>query len=186
MIHRIRPHQVFKHLGSNNEVHITIPTVPGTESLTVFTIDTLLLIAAARMVNAKSILEIGTGLGYTSLHLARNTQAEVFTIDNERKPCVFEGTGWHRRITRMNADVNTFPPLPADMVFCDVNPTLELCRTGSVLAFGCNPKVIAWHDFENKDYPAQTENIKELAETRDIYFIEDTRICLWFADGRIL
>jgi hypothetical protein len=186
MIIRIRPHQVFKHLGSDNQAHITIPTVPGTESLTVFTIDTLLLIAAARMVEAKSILEIGTGLGYTSLHLARNTFAEVFTIDNERKPCVFEGTGWDRRIARMNADVKTFPPLPADMVFCDINPTVELCRACTDLAFACSPKVIAWHDFENVYYPAQTENLNALAMARDIYFVEDTRICLWFADGRIL
>lgn len=182
----IRPFQLFRLLGDDNHAHLTIPTVPGTESLTIFSLETLLLIAIARITRARSILEIGTSLGYTSLHLAMNTAADISTIDIERKPTAFDNTIWDGRITRITQDVAQVASMPMDMVFCDCNYTLELCRKGSELAFACRPKVIAWHDFGNPESPGQITHMGELSKSHEIIHIEDTWLCLWFADGREL
>lgn len=186
MMHHIRPWRIFQYLGDDNEVSLKIPPMRGTESLTVMAIDTLLLIAVARIIQAKSIFEIGTGLGYTSLHLARNTAAEIVTVDNRRLECVFDGTEWESRIIQVIGDIANAERMQADMVFCDINPDLDCCRISTRLAFDCTPKVIAWHDYRNAVYPAQTENLDQLAETHEIYHVEDTGMCFWFADGRLL
>lgn len=186
MMHHIRPYRIFQHLGTDNKVKMTIPTLPGTESLTVMSLDTLLLIAVARITDAKSVLEIGTGLGYTALHLVQNTFAHVITIDSEEKPTVFEGTGWARSISRVVGDIHDAEAIPCDMVFCDINPDLELCRTCTDLAISCDPKVIAWHDYGNPTYPAQTENLDQLSQSYEIYHVEDSWMCFWFSDGRVL
>lgn len=186
MMHHIRPWRIFQHLGDDNEVSLKIPTMRGTESLTVMAIDTLLLIAISRIVQAKSILEIGTGLGYTALHLAKNTTAEITTIDENDMPGVLDGCDLLWKIHRLTGDVSFVKPWPMDMVFCDINPDLELCRICTRLAFDCNPKVIAWHDYRNAVYPAQTENLDRLSEEVPIYHVEDTGMCFWFADGRTL
>jgi hypothetical protein len=184
MIHHIRPYRLFQYLGGDNHAHITIPTVRGTESHTIFAIETLLLIAAARIVQAKTILEIGTSLGLTTMHLAMNIPAAISTIDIERKACAFEGTGWESSIRRITADIAEVEPFNNDMVFCDCNYTLDLCRMSSALAFACHPKVIAWHDYGNADCPDQFHNVQELSETHEIIHIEDTRLCFWFAATR--
>lgn len=183
MIHNVRPHRVFQNLSKdNNHVHLTIPTISGVESQTINSLDTLLLIAVARIYEVESILEIGTSFGYTALHLSMNTSAAIATIDIEKKPAVFGGMG----IERITAAIVDVEPRPTEMVFCDCNYTSELCRQGTELAFACHPKVIAWHDFGNPLCPGQAQNIIELSQTRDIYHVEDTWMCFWFADGRKL
>jgi len=186
MMHHIRPYRIFQHLGEDTDVQLKIPTMRGTESLTVMAIDTLLLIAVARIIHAKSILELGTGLGYTALHLAQNTTADIITLDSENKPWVFCGTRWSESITTLTGSVEDINPNPVDMVFCDINPDLELCQICTRLAFDCKPKVIAWHDYRNAVYPAQTDNLDRLSQTHAIYHVEDTGMCFWFADGRTL
>ena len=186
MINTIKPFRVFQNLAGDTHAHLVIPTVSGIESQTIRAIETLLLIALARIVKVASILEIGTSMGYTSLHLAMNTPATISTLDNDPKPCVFEGTEWEPRIRRISCDVAKAVASPFDMVFCDCNYTLDLCREENRLAFACNPAVIAWHDFGNPNCEGQTQNILELSETMDIYHIPETLLCFWFADGRVL
>jgi len=150
----------------------------------VFSIETQLLIAVARIIGVKSILELGTGLGYTAMHLAQNTVAEIQTVDLVKKRTVFRELDCKARIEQINTPVGNVSPRPMDMVFCDINPTLAMCRICTDLAFGCKPRVIAWHDYKNFDYPAQTENMDGLAMSHNIYHVEDTRLCFWFEDGR--
>lgn len=181
MIRNIRPYQIFQHL-EDNRAELIIPTVRGTESLTIMAVETLLLIAVARIVKAETILELGTGMGYTAMHLAMNTKATIITVDKDRKPTMFDGT--KREIFQVISDFANYPPNPRDMVFCDCDINLELCRHISWLAFECNPKVVVWHDYgKGTD---QTKHLDNLERSLDLYRVEDTSLCLWFADGREL
>ena len=185
MMHHVRPWEIFKKIeGKEHDVLLTIPSVRGTESLTIMSIETILLVAMARIVDAKKILEIGTSMGHTSLHLAMNTDADIWTIDMLRKPCVFEGTVWERKIRRITEDVLDVRSFDVDMVFCDCNYSKELTMGSTEFAFECQPKVVAWHDYGNeKDAPHQKETLDRVAEYQDIYHIEDTWLCCWFREG---
>lgn len=184
MIHHVRPWEIFKHLeGKDRHMHLVIPSVRGTESLTIMAVETQLLIAMARIVNVKSFLEIGTSMGYTALHLAMNTTAKVSTIDKEAKPCAFEDTRYKGAIDHIVRDVYDVKPFQNDMVFCDCNYSRELTLRCSELAFGCGPKVVAWHDYGNPEASHQKETLEILAQERDIYHIEDTWVCCWFKEG---
>jgi len=184
MITHIRPWEIFRHLGKkSHDIHLTIPAHRGTESLTIMSIETILLVAMARIVEAKSILEVGTSLGYTALHLAMNTDAEIHTIDRDKKTHAFKGTFWESWINFINDDVSLVSPFPCDMVFCDCNYSPELTLKCTELAFACSPKVVAWHDYGNPEAPHQKETLGALAETMDIYHIEDTWVCCWLRGG---
>lgn len=183
MLTTIRPFQIFSLLGADNRVEMTIPTVPGTESLTIFALDTQLLIAVARLVKAQRILELGTALGYTALHLAANTSAEIVTVDHDPKPAVFEPL-WRDRIRRIDADIFSFrPDPPFDLVFCDINATEETIQAETEIAFACAPQVVAWHDYGNRDSPAMTPFLDHLSESFDLTYVADSRMVFWFRDG---
>lgn len=183
MVKHIRPYRVFEKLGFDNEAHLVIPSVPGTESLTVFSLETLLLIAVARIVKARSILEIGTSQGYTALHLAMNTKATITTVDIEQKRCIFEGTPYSSRISRVIGTAEAVKVLGFDMVFIDADHSYDAVRADTEVALSRNPKVIAWHDYGN---PAEPGNTQFLDQLDGIYHVEDSWICLRFQDGREL
>jgi hypothetical protein len=183
LLSTIRPWQLFQHLGDNNRVEMVIPTIPGTESLTVFALETQLLIAAARIVKAQAILEVGTSLGYTAMHLAMNTDAEmIWTMDLVKKPRVFDGVrkGWAGRIRSFIASTEDLPPDDVDMVFIDGDHSREWLERDTEFAFKCNPRVIAWHDYGYSGAPDVKPYLNELAETKDITHVEDSMLCFWF------
>ena len=191
MIYKIRPRQIFQHLaGLNNEVRLVIPTIPGTESLTIFALETELLIAAARIVKAKSIMEIGTSRGYTALHLARNTGARVLTIDIANKPCVFESLPEARRIFRYIGTVEDYRfdseelhvKLEHDMIFIDADHRYDAVKLDTEAAFKFDPKVVAWHDFGNPSEPDVEHYLRHLGQTKDLYHVEDSWIVFWFKE----
>jgi hypothetical protein len=177
----IRPWQIFKHLGENNRVQMIIPTVRGSESLTVFAIETQLLIAAARIVNAKTILEIGTSLGYTTMHLAMNTNAIIETVDIEQKPVVFDEN--HPRICRVIGNSANLAIDQTDFVFIDGDHSYEGVSKDTAIAFKCEPKVIAWHDYSEPTTPGVTQFLDDISEEFTIYHVEDTKLAFWFSRG---
>ena len=182
MMHHIRPWQLFRHLDDlDHSVQLMIPAYRGTQSLTIKSIETILLVAAARIVNAKSILEIGTSMGYTALHLAMNLSADIYTIDRERKPHAFAGTDCASRIKFIQSDVIAVDPFPVDMAFCDCNYSPALTLKCTDLAMACQPRVVAWHDYGNPESPLQKETLESLP--LDIYHVEDTWLVFWFAEG---
>jgi tRNA1(Val) A37 N6-methylase TrmN6 len=86
MIHHIRPWEIFKNLGADREVVLKIPNGSGTETETISSLDTLLLIAVARSSYIWTILELGTGYGYTAWHLTKNVSCSVLTVDKDYHP----------------------------------------------------------------------------------------------------
>ncbi|HSC57287.1 MAG TPA: hypothetical protein VLC51_08780 [Nitrospira sp.] len=183
MIRTVRPWQIFSKLGFNNQVRLVIPTLPGRETESVMSLETELLIAAARIVGARSILELGTSMGYTSLHLAMNTDAAITTVDRERKPCAFDQTTWESRIVRIDSDIFDLDfTEPTDMVFCDVNYTPDTVMRATVVAFACDPRVVAWHDYSHPEVLAPKPILDALSESRDLIHVEDSSLVFWFKE----
>ena len=84
MMRHIRPYKLFTLIDSSdrdNTVRIPIPKRRGTGGLSL--LETFSLIAAAKLVDARRIFEIGTYLGTTTLNLALNVgeDSEILTLD---------------------------------------------------------------------------------------------------------
>lgn len=182
MIRTFRPWQLFERLGADNDLHITIPTVPGTSSRTVFMLETALLIAAARIVKARSILEIGTCMGYTAMHLAMNTGARITSVDIERRPQVWEGTEWADQIRYIDNGTEFRILGDHDMVFIDANHDYEYVKADTYKALKSEPSVIAWHDFMNPMEPGVRKFLSEFADDHNLIHVQDSWLCFWFKD----
>ena len=180
----IRPWQLFALLGDDRTVEYEIPRHRGVESETTKSLETLILVAVARVCGVRTILELGTGLGYNAMHLARNTAASIVTVDKTAGEFVFRGYKQYR-IMAVTQNIETFRPMPFDMVFCDVNYTLESTVRATEIAFGCKPKVVAWHDYGHADLPHVKLCLDRLAETHQLIHIEDSLTVLWFEDERL-
>ena len=59
--------------------------MPPVEIGSITLVDQIVLLSLARLTAAKSIIEIGTYLGYTTSLLAMNTSAKIVSIDLPRK-----------------------------------------------------------------------------------------------------
>lgn len=177
----IRPWQLFEHLDGNRDVVYRIPAHRGVDSMTIMSLETMLLVAASRMIDADTILELGTGMGYNAFNLARNTSADIETVDLERKPAVFERTEVSPRIDRITADIADVKPGPTDLVFCDINFTPETTARCTEIALGCSPKVICWHDYGHPNHPHVKEQLDAL--DLDLIHVEDTWMVFWFRNG---
>jgi hypothetical protein len=187
MMRHIRPFELFTKLRGDRRVRYHIPEVAGVESLTVFALDTLVLIAAARAVKASRILEIGTAMGYNALHLALNLDASIVTVDIEDCP----KPAWGQypesaKIQSLVRDSATLEPSPYDMVFVDGEPTYEGFKRDTQLAFACSPTLVAWHDYGNPATPKRTEFFHELAEEKELIHIQDSWVVLWFENSAVL
>lgn len=182
MIRTFRPWQIFEKLGMDNSLSLTIPTVPGTTSRTVFMLETALLIAAARIVRAQSILEIGTCMGYTAMHLAMNTEAHITSWDIEHRPQVWEGTKWEKRIRYVMVPQRRNKPKPYDMVFIDANHDYDFVRKDTARALEHSPKCIAWHDYSNPMEPGVMKYLSEWAGEHNLIHVADSWLCFWFKD----
>lgn len=185
MMRTIRPWEIFSKLKFNTEARLIIPNVKGSESETVMSLETLLLITVARIVDAKTILEIGTSMGYTSLHLAMNTHTSIVTVDRDIKPCVFQGTIWAKKIARAQKDIFDVTSLgDFDMAFCDINYTAETVIKATEIASNAQPKVIAWHDYGHVELPHVKIFLDQYADGCDrMIHVEDSSLCFWFRDG---
>lgn len=180
----IRPWQLFEKLDSNREVSYTIPSVRGRVSETISSLETLLLIASARIVKAKAMLEFGTCLGYNALHLARNLDIDIDTIDRERKPHVFDDTPQMWRIFPAQIDIFELGVGPShyDMVFCDINYTVETLARCTELALRADPKMIGWHDYGHPELPHVKPFLDAVSEHYDLVHVEDSSLVLWFKE----
>lgn len=184
----IRPFQLFSKLGdAQRYVHFHIPEVSGVESLTVLSLDTMVLIAAARLAGAKSILEVGTSLGYSALHFALNLDAHITTVDIEANSNrIFHNSRFahtQRCITEITDDSRNVNPQPFDMVFLDANYSVDLFRANAELAFKCYPKVIAWHDYGCPRHQWITDELDTLSKERNLVHVEDSLVVLWIEEG---
>lgn len=182
MIH-IRPWQFFEKFTGNVDVIYRIPSHRGVVSETIMSMETMLLVVAARMIGARTILELGTSLGYNALQLARNTGALIETVDNMRRPWVFKGEECESQIATFTTDLkDVVVQGHNDMVFCDINYTLDTITRSTDIAFACSPKVVAWHDYGHPLNPHVKPFLDKLSYTKELIHIEDSWIVFWFND----
>lgn len=182
MIRTFRPWQIFEHLGPENHLSLAIPTVPGTTSRTVFMLETALLIAAARIVRAKTILEIGTCMGYTAMHLAMNTEARITAWDIEHRPQVWEGTKWGKRINYQMVPQKRNRSKQFDMVFVDANHDYSHVKADTKTALAVGPSCIVWHDYNNPMEPGVMKYLSELAQDHNLIHVQDSWLAFWFKE----
>lgn len=151
------------------------------------------IIVLARLVRERAprtIFEIGTFDGRTTLNLAANApdDAMVFTLDlpaNEptayalapadyhfvNKPASgarLAGTAYATRVTQLYGDSATFDfsPYHSEFVFVDGSHAYEYVKSDSMRALelvGDGPGVIVWHDYAGWD--GVTRALQELAAT---------------------
>lgn len=181
MMHHIRPYQIFERL-QDPELNLLIPVRSSRETRSVMMLETALLVAVARQSNIHSILEIGTAYGYTALHLARNTDAMITTVDvdvpNVR---MYKGEPEQSRIQELCQDSKSLSIRNYEMVFIDGDHSRDGIAADTKFAFQCSPLVVAWHDYGNPDEPDVKPFLDTLAE--ETYHIEDSWIVLWFKEG---
>lgn len=200
----IRPWQFFQMLEADNrDVVLSIPLRRGLGGLTA--LETLILITAARLVDAEHIFEFGTFLGATTLSLARNTRAHIVTLDLSPKdaanlsqndseaeitsvhlsaPLDFEGTPEAERITALHGNSLTFDFSPYrssfDLVFVDAGHELPnlISDTQNAMTIVKPSGCIAWHDYGNPDYPELRDYLDTIP---DLVHVEDSWLCLSIA-----
>lgn len=156
----------------------------------------------------RKIFEIGTFLGATTLRLAANSQAEVYTLDLPPKghpdyvaPLVidpesdvypaepgarFKDTPYAARINQILANSQTFDYSPYygqfDLVFVDACHHYEFVLRDSHTAFKLiKPDgIIIWHDYANYA-PGVRQALSEINEQYPILHIEGTSLAVHFS-----
>jgi hypothetical protein len=83
-MHHIRPYKIFTLIESpppERVVNVTLPSRRGAGGTSL--LETMLMVAASQVVNARRFFEFGTFLGSNTLNMALNAppDAEIFTLD---------------------------------------------------------------------------------------------------------
>jgi predicted O-methyltransferase YrrM len=170
-----------------------------------FAIDLLSLCLLCRALEPDVIFEIGTFVGYTSLHMAlnspegtrihtldlppadrsttlRTTATDHKLIDQDVGPAVFDGTSAADKIERLYGDSATFDFSPwhdaVDLFFVDGAHSYEYVRADTENALRCvrSGGVIVWHDYGRLEQSGVTRWLHELARDREIYAVPNGSI----------
>ena len=204
LVRRVRPGRVFELCGGV----VSLPMPQSGDSMSV--LETCLILAAARSVDARRYFEFGTYLGRTTLNLAMNAHqdARIFTFDLDSPVSqvyaedtrimhqhftaprmAFEGTEFAARIHRLYGNSLTWTPpssLPQmDFIFVDGGHDYDTVKadTENALKMLAPGGVIAWHDYNAPGYPDVSEYLDDLSEDLDIVHAEDTKLA--FAGLRV-
>lgn len=173
-----------------------------------FAIDLLSLILLCRATEPRMIFEIGTFVGYTSLHMALNTpdDTRVLTldlppadrstrlrttatdhklIDRDVGPAVFEGTRVAAKIRRLYGDSATFDfddwHGAVDLFFVDGAHSYEYVRSDTLRALECTRPggVIVWHDYGRLEQSGVTRWLHEFARDHDVRAVPNGSIAYY-------
>ncbi len=99
----------------------------------------------------------------------------------------FAGTRYESRVRPLAGDSTTFDFGPYEgrihLVYVDGGHDARTARSDTAAAFRMlaerHPAGICWHDYGNPAYPAVTELLDELAAERDLFHVEETRMCFY-------
>ncbi len=167
---------------------------PDIPDHSLFYLETMILLAAMKIVGARRVLEFGTHLGSTTVNLALNLPADgyILTLDLVRVQRFKEWRSFPRdvqaKIVAMGeVDSTTFfderrAPKAFDFIWVDGNAdrfpdTVTAFKLLDPDKLSC----IGWHDYAGPGGANTTEVIDRLvSEGRRIYHIEDSRVCLYF------
>lgn len=174
----VKPREIFN-LLEDDGWSVTVPMPRGPFGLEVgqglTLLETFLLIAIARIVNAEYIFEFGTHHGATARALVRNTDAAVTTMDRESCPIPLPPT-----IRQIVCDSRDWKPDKTDhakynLVFVDGGHDPETFANDCYLAHRILAPggIIVWHDCGNPEFP----HIEEFLEDRAIR-IESTMLAV--------
>lgn len=159
-----------------------------------------------RHLDPKVIFEIGTYEGETTLQLALNSRAEVFTLDlppdaqrtvTDEELDVYPPKPGARyadcpeaaRIRQLYGDSQTFDFSPwygrADLVFVDASHQYEHVKKDTATAFRllapCG--AIAWHDYGSWA-PGVVQALEETLEEYPLVHLAETSLAVYFADKK--
>lgn len=165
-----------------------------------FMIDLISLCLLCRALQPRTVFEIGTFVGYTSLHMALNTgdDTRIHTLDlppanrdtalattaTDQKLIgasidrpVFQDRPAASRIDRLYGDSATFDYSPwhdkVDLFFVDGAHSYEYVRSDTLNALRCcRPGgVIAWHDYGRVEQDGVMRWLHELSADREIFAV---------------
>jgi predicted O-methyltransferase YrrM len=191
VIQTVRPKEIFSRAGAVGSA-LTLPMPQQGDLVTV--LETCLLIAAGRSVDARTFFEFGTHLGRTALHLAMNSpDATVFTLDHCRPQMLraYEDSPYRHQIMQIDADSREWRPRASfyrnvDLVFVDGGHDLEtlVFDTHNALRMITEKGVIIWHDFGNPMYPDLTQYLERLSNFRRLIRTAETSLVFAFDAGK--
>lgn len=176
-----------------------------------FAIDLLTLCLLCRGLQPRTIFEIGTFVGYTSLHMALNSPptTKVFTldlpptdretslrttatdhklIDRDVGPAVFRGSEVEDRIERLFGDSATFDFSrwhdAVDLFFVDGAHSYEYVRSDTRHALKCvRPGgVVVWHDYGRLEQSGVTRWLHEFARDHEVHAVPNGSIAYHFVE----
>jgi predicted O-methyltransferase YrrM len=162
--------------------------------------DIVSLCLLCRAINPKVIFEIGTLIGYTSAHMALNTEdCSIYTLDlpsgakpalattkidslhteqhEQVKRYVWEGMDIAHKIRPLFGDSASFDYSPyhkrVDLFFIDGAHSYEYVRSDTLNALKCcHPgSVIAWHDFGRAGVNGVSRWLLEFSKQHPVYSV---------------
>jgi len=204
----IRPNQVFRAVDVSLEPFWF--QLPGRGGL--LTLESTILVALLKLVEAKNAFEFGTYKGFTTRLLLENIEGSGTLVTTLDLPTVdqvsFEGSDRRLAIESLTDEREYRRSVKSDQVaqvlmdslrfsaenfgkfdfiFVDGNHKISYARHDTEEAFKlvADQGCIAWHDYRNPEFPELTAFLDDLSSFRPLYHVEETMLC-FYLPGRSL
>ncbi|MEN6325471.1 MAG: class I SAM-dependent methyltransferase [Syntrophomonas sp.] len=196
----LRPHHVLDNVTNGDRfVHIILPNQKSLTSM----LEKAIIVALLKIIKPTKVFEFGTSIGETTLMLAANSNALVYTIDinnelmetmgklDEREinnansriceELIFSSTQYENNIHTIISDSTTydFSKFSEDMDFIliDGGHHIDVVKSDTNNAFKMlslqRPSCIIWHDYGNPYYQI-TDFLDDLAKDMKLYHVAET------------
>jgi predicted O-methyltransferase YrrM len=158
----------------------------------------------ARWLDPELVFEVGTFLGATTIQLAANTTAPVYTLDlppanageaaredvfrPERPGLLIADSPYEERITQLFGDSRTFNFSPfhrrVDLVFVDADHSYDAVRADSRRAVEMlsDRGAVVWHDYAQNE-PGVVRALEELGRELPLRHLRDSSLVLYGPAG---
>lgn len=207
----LRPHQVPDKVEGKDRLAAIY--LIGHDSQTSM-LERAILISLLKIIKPRKVFEFGTYMGETTLMLAANSEATVYSLDldenlfetqtkldevetvNIKKKfphrLAFQETPFESRIKTLLGDSTTFDFSPyfqrMGLILIDGGHHIDVVKSDTQQAFKMlqpdNPGCIVWHDYGNPNYQI-TEFLDNLAKEIDLYHVIDTGYVFYSTNGKL-